>query len=178
MPSSRRRFDACWGRPGSSPFACRRVAEPERSECLDRMIFFGEDSLRRAVREYLAHYHAERNHQGLGNAIVAPLPAPPRPSGACAVVSDSAACSATTIEKRRSVSAVRLSLVTRRRAGCADGYVQILTSVVWQTIECESRVAEPRSRCAPRRLERRLRFWTIRLLQPARTIRKKSDHHI
>jgi hypothetical protein len=33
-----------------------------KSECLDRMIFFGEDSLRGAVREYLAHYHAERNH--------------------------------------------------------------------------------------------------------------------
>jgi len=47
-----------------------------KSECLDRMIFFGEDSLRRAVREYVAHYHAERNHQGLGNAIIAPLPHP------------------------------------------------------------------------------------------------------
>jgi len=51
------------------------------SECLDRMIFFGEDSLRRAVREYLAHYHAERNHQGLGNAIVAPLPRPTKAFG-------------------------------------------------------------------------------------------------
>jgi hypothetical protein len=45
-----------------------------KSECLDRMIFFGEDFLRRAVREYVAHYHAERNHQGLGNAVIAPLP--------------------------------------------------------------------------------------------------------
>ena len=35
-----------------------------KSECLDRMIFFGEDSLRRAVREYLVNYHAERNHHG------------------------------------------------------------------------------------------------------------------
>jgi len=47
-----------------------------KSECLDRMIFFGQDSLRRAVREYLAHYHAERNHQGLGNTIIAPVPCP------------------------------------------------------------------------------------------------------
>jgi putative transposase len=38
-----------------------------KSECLGRMIFFGESSLRRAIREYLAHYHAERAHQGLGN---------------------------------------------------------------------------------------------------------------
>ena len=47
-----------------------------KSECLDRMISFGEDSLRRAVREYVAHYHTERNHQGLGNAIIAPVPCP------------------------------------------------------------------------------------------------------
>ena len=30
-----------------------------RAECLDRMIFFGEDSLRRAVSAYLDHYHRE-----------------------------------------------------------------------------------------------------------------------
>ena len=40
-----------------------------KSECLNRMIFFGEESLRRAVREHVAHYHTERNHQGLDNAI-------------------------------------------------------------------------------------------------------------
>ena len=38
-----------------------------KSECLGRMIVFGESSLRCAVAEYLAHYHAERPHQGLGN---------------------------------------------------------------------------------------------------------------
>jgi transposase InsO family protein len=38
-----------------------------KSECLNRMIFFGEASLRRAMSEYLDHYHAERAHQGLGN---------------------------------------------------------------------------------------------------------------
>ena len=38
-----------------------------KSECLRRMIFFGEASLRRAITEYLGHYHAERAHQGLGN---------------------------------------------------------------------------------------------------------------
>ena len=43
-----------------------------KSECLDRMIFFGERSLRNAVREYLAHFHGERNHQGLGNTIIEP----------------------------------------------------------------------------------------------------------
>ena len=43
-----------------------------KSECLDKMIFFGEKSLRNAVREYVAHHHGERNHQGLGNRIIAP----------------------------------------------------------------------------------------------------------
>jgi transposase InsO family protein len=38
-----------------------------KSECLDRMILLGESSLRRAVAEYIEHYHAERAHQGLGN---------------------------------------------------------------------------------------------------------------
>ena len=42
-----------------------------KSECVNRLIFFGEASLRRALREYLVHYHAERNHQGLGNRLVA-----------------------------------------------------------------------------------------------------------
>jgi len=35
-------------------------------ECLDRMVFFGERSLKRAVCEYVEHYYRERNHQGLG----------------------------------------------------------------------------------------------------------------
>jgi putative transposase len=43
-----------------------------KSECLARMIFFGEKSLRRAVNTYLTHYHGERNHQGLGNKLIDP----------------------------------------------------------------------------------------------------------
>ncbi len=35
--------------------------------CLERMILFGEDALRTAVKEFIAHYHGERNHQGIGN---------------------------------------------------------------------------------------------------------------
>ena len=42
------------------------------SESLDRLILFGERSLRKAIREYLAHYHAERNHQGLDNELIEP----------------------------------------------------------------------------------------------------------
>ena len=43
-----------------------------KSECLDRMVFFGRKSLENAVREYVEHYHAERNHQGLGNELIDP----------------------------------------------------------------------------------------------------------
>jgi len=41
-----------------------------KSECLDRLILFGEHSLRRALRQYCAHHHTERPHQGLGNELI------------------------------------------------------------------------------------------------------------
>lgn len=34
------------------------------------MILFGERSLRKAIAEFVAHYHLERNHQGLGNRLI------------------------------------------------------------------------------------------------------------
>ena len=34
------------------------------------MILFGEGSLRKVIREFVAHYHLERNHQGLGNRLI------------------------------------------------------------------------------------------------------------
>jgi len=36
------------------------------------MILFGEEMLQRAVREYIQHFHSERNHQGLDNRLIAP----------------------------------------------------------------------------------------------------------
>src|ERR1700688_2071593 len=47
-----------------------RFVRSIKEECLDRMIFVGQDSLRHAVREYTAHYHRERNHQGLENGLL------------------------------------------------------------------------------------------------------------
>jgi transposase InsO family protein len=49
-----------------------RFVRSLKSECLGRMIFFGENSLRTAVRQFLDHYHEERNHQGLENKIIDP----------------------------------------------------------------------------------------------------------
>lgn len=36
------------------------------------MIFVGQASLRRAIAHYVAHYHTERNHQGLENQLIGP----------------------------------------------------------------------------------------------------------
>ena len=44
-----------------------------KDEALHIMIFFGENSLRRATNSFLEHYHGERNHQGLDNKIIAPI---------------------------------------------------------------------------------------------------------
>ena len=41
-----------------------------KSECLNRMIFFGEGSLRKTIKQFLEHYRRERNHQGLGNRLI------------------------------------------------------------------------------------------------------------
>jgi Integrase core domain len=45
-----------------------------KTECLDRLIPVGESHFRRAVTEFVAHYHHKRNHQGLNNRLVAAAP--------------------------------------------------------------------------------------------------------
>ncbi len=49
-----------------------RFVRSIKDECLNRMIFFGERSLRKATREYAVHYHRERNHQGIDNRLIEP----------------------------------------------------------------------------------------------------------
>jgi putative transposase len=44
-----------------------------KEECLSRLMLFGEATLHHALREYLAHYHRERNHQGKGNVLLFPV---------------------------------------------------------------------------------------------------------
>jgi putative transposase len=36
--------------------------------------------LRRSIRDYLSHYHLERNHQGIGNRTIVPLKSHGHPS--------------------------------------------------------------------------------------------------
>lgn len=57
--------------PNLNAYAERFVRSVKES-CLDRMILFGEGSLRTAVHNFVAHYHTERNHQGLENRLINP----------------------------------------------------------------------------------------------------------
>jgi hypothetical protein len=49
-----------------------RFVRSSRDACLDRLILFGEASLRRAIQHFILHCHEERNHQGKGNQLLFP----------------------------------------------------------------------------------------------------------
>jgi transposase InsO family protein len=51
-----------------------RFVRSIKEECLDRLIPIGERHFRRAVAEYVTHYHGERNHQGLDNRLISGPP--------------------------------------------------------------------------------------------------------
>ena len=55
--------------PDLNAFAERFVLSI-KSECLNKIIPLGENPLRLAIKEYMEHYHTERNHQGLGSHII------------------------------------------------------------------------------------------------------------
>jgi hypothetical protein len=57
--------------PNLNAYAERFVRSIKES-CLDRLVLFRESSLRSAAREFVAHYHTERNHQGLQNRLMHP----------------------------------------------------------------------------------------------------------
>ncbi len=51
-----------------------------KEEALSKLLLFGEASLRRVLREYLVHFHHERNHQGKGNVLLFPSKHEPAPN--------------------------------------------------------------------------------------------------
>jgi transposase InsO family protein len=51
-----------------------RFVRSIKESCLERLILLGETSLRTAVQNFVAHYHNERNHQGLDNRLIQPDP--------------------------------------------------------------------------------------------------------
>ena len=66
--------------PNLNAFA-ERFVRSTKQECLRHIVPLGERHLRQTVGEFVAHYHSERNHQGLGNVIPFPAPGPPDDSG-------------------------------------------------------------------------------------------------
>jgi Integrase core domain len=66
--------------PNLNTYAERFVRTLKES-CLDRLILIGEGSLRKAMREFVAHYHLERNYQGLGNRLITPQAIPTDSNG-------------------------------------------------------------------------------------------------
>jgi len=57
--------------PNLSPYAERFVLAI-KSECLDKMILFGEKHLRYVIENYISHYLRERPHRVLGRRIIEP----------------------------------------------------------------------------------------------------------
>jgi hypothetical protein len=55
--------------PNLNAYAERFVRSIKES-CLERIILFGESSLRKAIHEFLAHYLLERNHQGVPGELI------------------------------------------------------------------------------------------------------------
>ena len=66
--------------PDLNAFAERWVRSV-KEECLSKLILFGENSLRHALKEYVAHHHHERNHQGKDNLLLFPEPATAQTNG-------------------------------------------------------------------------------------------------
>ena len=59
--------------PASAPNCnahAERFIRSIKTECLDRVVPLGERHLRHLVREFVNHYHTERNHQGIGNELI------------------------------------------------------------------------------------------------------------
>jgi transposase InsO family protein len=70
--------------PNANAYA-ERFVRSIKSECLRRMMMFGERGLQRALREYAEHYNKERPHQGFGNRPLLKM-REPRPTGATEVL--------------------------------------------------------------------------------------------
>jgi hypothetical protein len=49
-----------------------RIVRTLKASCWDRLILYGENSIRRSSNEFVEFYHHEHNHEGLGNRIIDP----------------------------------------------------------------------------------------------------------
>ena len=94
-----------------------RFVRSIKGECLNRLIPFGERHLRQAVAEFVAHYHGERNHQGLRNELIDGEPA--TDVGRIRRRQRLSGCSTTTRERRKQFDS---------RLGAVTGHYGSLTS--------------------------------------------------
>src|SRR5262245_21931004 len=58
--------------PNCNAYA-ERFVRSIKEECLNRVLLLGERHLRHTMSEFVAHYHTEWNHQGIGNELIQPL---------------------------------------------------------------------------------------------------------
>ena len=49
-----------------------RFVRSIKEECLDRVVLLGDSHFRWTLTEFVAHYHGERNHQGLHDQLLTP----------------------------------------------------------------------------------------------------------
>jgi hypothetical protein len=77
-----------------------RWVKSVKEECLSKLILFGERSLRRALTEYVAHFHAERNHQGKAISYCFRSAPGLRARGRCNVENGSVGSCGTTTKRR------------------------------------------------------------------------------
>ena len=85
--------------PNCNAYA-ERFVRSVKEECLNRVVPLGERHLRRTLHEFAAHYHHERNHQGLANELIE-RPAAQRPRAPFVAGSESVAFSVTTTGQPR-----------------------------------------------------------------------------
>jgi hypothetical protein len=112
-----------------------RFVRSIKEECLDRMIPLGEGHFRRAITEFVMHYHRERNHQGLGNALIEGTPTGQRRSNpaattprrsaqllsACSVIHGSLSRSSVGTNRPRNGTLRGLAQTPRERASSRRG---------------------------------------------------------
>ena len=67
--------------PNLNAYAERFVLSIRREMVSTASYLSVSDTCVTAVTEYVVHYHTERNHQGLGNELLTPLPASANDTG-------------------------------------------------------------------------------------------------
>jgi putative transposase len=135
--------------PNCNPHA-ERFVRSVKEECLDRMIPLGERHLRRALTDFVVHYHRERNHQGLGNELIDGVGVQPQ-NGRVRRRQRLVASSVITIEPRSQTAQVaRRNCWTlrgsgRHRSGCQS---EICSLCIWRLC-IERTVGLRKSRVTP-----------------------------